>query len=161
MKVTLNLTNPLFDNQKRKTILHLVVSRSAIELEKEIKKVILESVPRGTLYGRGAITKIATKKNLGLGLRLVKNSRVRVIAGSRFHRASAKGQPFANDTGQTINSIRARDVSELKAQVSVGVKHAAILDSKNGLDRPFFASTAEKFKPRFKANIEKAIKEIS
>lgn len=134
MKVNLTLTNPLFNNQRRKQILSQAVQKSAVELESEIKQTILKSKPSGRLYKRG--------KN-------------------RFHRASAKGQSPAIDSGSLINSVRARTKSELVATVSTSKKYAEILDNKNKLDRPFFETTAEKFKPKFKENIRKAIADNS
>ncbi len=161
MKAKLVLNNPLWQTAARRKILDKAVQDSGIELEGEIKKTILDSKPAGRLYRRGSITKNASKKNLALGLRRKKGTKTRVIAGANFHRASAKGQPFANDSGQTINAIRAKRTGELKSKVAVGVKHGAILDDPNKLDRPFFRSTAEKFKPKFKENIADAIKENS
>jgi len=46
----------------------------------------------------------------------------------------------------------------MKAKVSSGSRIAEILDNPNKLDRPFFKSVAEKFKPKFKANISETIK---
>jgi hypothetical protein len=63
-----------------------------------------------------------------------------------------------SDTGNTLNSIRAKRTGEMKAKVSSGSKIAEILDNPNKLDRPFFKSVAEKFKPKFKANISETIK---
>ena len=161
MKATLKLNNPLWKTPERKAILSKAVQASAAELEKEIKQTILNSTPRGRLYRRGAITRAASKKNLALGLRRLKGNAKRVYAGAKFHRASAKGQPFASDTGQTINAIRTRKLALLKARVAASVKHGAILDDPKKLNRPFFASVAEKFKPKFKENIQKAIAQNS
>lgn len=133
MKVNLTLTNPLFNNQRRKLLLSHAVQRSAVELESELKQAILKSKPSGRLYKRG--------KN-------------------RFHRASAKGQPPAVDSGSLINSVKSQSTSPLKASVSTNKSYAKTLDNKEKLNRPFFSETANKFKAKFKANIQKAIQEI-
>lgn len=158
MKARLKLNNPMWKTPERRKLLDKVVQESAAELEGEIKKTILDSTPRGRTYRRGAITKAATKPLRALGLRAVKNDPKRLVAGARFHRASAKGQPFASDTGNTLNSIRAKETGEMKAKVSSGSRIAEILDNPNKLDRPFFKTVAEKFKPKFKANISETIK---
>lgn len=156
MKAILTLNNPLWNTPERRKILDTAVQESAIELESEIKQTILDSTPRGRLYRRGAITKRASKNNSFL--RKVAGNSKRVIAGSKFHRASAKGQPFATDTGGLLNSIRAKKTAELKAKVATNKNYAPRLDDKNKLDRPFFESTAEKFKAKFKQNLEDALK---
>jgi hypothetical protein len=46
----------------------------------------------------------------------------------------------------------------MKATVSSSKNYAQRLDDPAGLDRPFFHSTAEEFRPKFKQNIEGAIK---
>jgi hypothetical protein len=155
MKTTLKLTNPLWSNPQRKRILDKAVQESAAELEKEIKQTILDSVPRGKTYRRGAITRSRSARNIrGLKLQTRGN---KAIVGSRFHRASAKGQPPAVDTGGLINSVRARRYGVMKARVSAGKLYAPILDDPKKLNRPFFASVAEKFRPKFKQNIQEAI----
>lgn len=149
MKAVLSLTNPMWNSPQRKQLLDRVVQKSAAELEGEIKQKILNSSPRGKLYRRG----------------------------SKFHRASAPGQPPASDTGSLLNSIRASKIELLKARVSVGVKYGEPLDkgavainnrnsptkivgplrNRTIAPRPFFAVTAQKFKEKFKQNIKDAI----
>jgi len=161
MKATLKLTNPLWQGAKRKAILEKAVQQSGAELESEIKQTILGSAPAGRTYRRGNITKAASQKNTAPGLRRVKGKPQRVIAGTRFHRASAKGQPFASDTGETLNATRSEKTGEMRNKVSNSKKHSKILDDKNKLNRPFFESTAEKFRAKFKQNIAEAIRENS
>jgi len=159
MKARLKLTNPLWKTPERRRILDTAVQESAAELESEIKQRILNSTPRGRIYRRGAVTKAATKPLRALGLHSVRGNQKRVVAGARFHRASAKGQPPAVDSGSLLSSIRARrGKSEMSAIVATGKNYAPILDNLNKLDRPFFKSVAEKFKPKFKANISETIK---
>lgn len=131
MKAKLTLNNPLWQTAKRQAILDKAVQKSGAELESEIKRTILQANPAGRLYRRGR----------------------------RTHRASRKGQPFASDTGGTLNATRSKKTGEMRNTVSNSKKHAKILDAKTGLDRPFFESVAEKFKPVFKQNIRDEIKE--
>lgn len=140
MKSRLNLNNPLWRAPERRVILDKAVQESAAELESEIKQRVLKSAPRGRVYRKGSI----------------KGGR-----GSRIHRASAKGQPFASDTGATLNATRARKTGDMKATVVNSKAHSKILDDPQKLDRQFFESTARTFKPKFKANILEAIKENS
>ncbi len=159
MKATLKLNNPLWQTPERQKLLDKAVQQSGAELESEIKQAILGSVPSGRLYRRGATAKAASQKNLALGLRRAHSQPKRVIAGSRFHRASALAQAPAVDSGALLNSIRAKKVGQLSVKVATSKRYAVRLDDKNKLNRPFFASTAEKFRPKFKGNIRDAIKE--
>jgi hypothetical protein len=156
--VKLTLNNPMWNTPARRKILDKAVQESGAELEGEIKTTITDSVPAGRLYRKGSITKTATKPLLALGLRTRKGNAKRVIVGSRIHRASKKGQPPAVDTGGLINAIRASKTGEMKSTVTAGKAYAETLDDPKKLDRPFFKSTAEKFRPKFKENIENAIK---
>jgi hypothetical protein len=161
MKVKLTLNNPLWNQPERRAILDQAVQASGTELETAIKQKILDSQPRGRTYRRSAITKAATKPLLALGLRRKKGNPDRVVAGSNYHRASAKGQPPAVDSGGLINSTRAKKTGEMRSTVSVGKKYGEVLDDPNKLDRPFFRSTVKEFAPKFKENIQKAIAENS
>lgn len=142
MKSVLKLNNPLWKTPERRAILDKAVQPSGAELESLIKQKVLNSKPAGKTYRRGKI------------------KRGRVVTGSRFHRASAKGQPFANLTGATLNATRSKRIGLMRNTVSNQTKQAKILDDKNKLNRPFFQSTAEEFKPKFKQNLQEAIAEI-
>lgn len=158
MKIKLTLTDPLWTSAPRRALLDKAVQESGAELEGLIKKTILESKPAGKTYRRGAITKKATKGNLALGLKRRKGNVSQVFAGSNFHRASAPGQPPAVDTAGLLNSIRAKKTGDMKSQVSAGVAYAEVLDNPAKLGRPFFRVTVEEFRPKFKENIEEAIR---
>lgn len=162
MKTTLTLRNPLWNTPSRRALLGKIVQESGAELEGEIKRTMLPATrkeqPSGRTYRRGAITKNATKPLLALGLRRRKGNAKRVVAGSNFHRASKKGQAPAVDTGGLVNSIRAKKTGEMRSTISAGKAYAEPLDNPNKLDRPFFSSTAEAFRTKFKENIENAIK---
>lgn len=157
MKTTLRLNNPMWQTASRRRILDRAVQESGAELEAAMKRKMLPSTreqqPTGRTYRRARITKAATKGNLALGLRRKKGAKNRVVAGFEFHRASARGQAPAVDTGGLVNSIRARKTGPMKCRVSSGKAYARPLDDPNGLNRPFFSSTAEEFRPRFKENI--------
>ena len=161
MKSKLTLSNPLWQTTERRAILDKAVQQSGAELENLIKRKILDSTPRGRLYRRGAINRAASKKTSGLGLRRVANNPKRVIAGVTFHRASAKGQPPAVDKGELLNATRSKKTGEMRNKVANSKKYAPILDDPNGLDRPFFQSTADEFKAKFKQNIADVIRENS
>lgn len=188
MKATLKLNNPLWKTPGRKAILDKAVQASAVELEKEIKQTILNSTPRGRTYRRGAIRKKIAKRDLEFyrsNKKVFKRKftglyKEKTTVGYSFHRASAPGQAPAVDTGGLLNSIRAHRLAVLKARVSTSKKYAAALDNGATINnrssrtriagpfqnrtiaqRPFFASTAEKFKSKFKENIRKAIAENS
>ena len=132
MKTKLQLNNPIWKSPERRAMLSKTILQSAAELESRIKLRILNSTPRGRMYKRG---------------------------NNRFHRASARGQAPAVDSGNLINSIRARKTGFLSAVVATGNNYAAWLDDKNKLDRPFFNSEAEKFRAKFRQNILDAIKQ--
>lgn len=131
MKSELTLNNPLWKSPQRRAMLSRTVLQSAAELESRIKRKILDSRPAGRVYGRGK---------------------------RRFHRASARGQAPAVDTGGLLNSIRARKIGLLKAVVATSKIYAARLDDQNRLNRPFFQSEADAFRPKFKQNLLDAIK---
>lgn len=177
MKARLILNNPLWKTPERRAILDKTVQESAAQLESLIKRKILDSQPSGRVYRRGPITAGASQKNLGLGLRRARNNSKLVVIGSGFHRASAPGQPPASDSGGLLNSIRAKKLAVLAAKVEVGKNYGAALDKgavingrskrtriigplKNRIikARPFFASTVEAFKAKFRQNINDAIR---
>ncbi len=162
MKATLKLTNPLWQTAARRRILDQAVRQSAAELEREIKQTILDSVPRGRLYRRGSITARATKAKLSLGLQRKKGTKTRLIAGSKFHRASARGQPPAVDSGKLLRSIRVQPGQKpLQLKIIVGVSYAKRLDDPKGLNRPFVVRSRNNFRRKFKANVQKAIAQNS
>jgi hypothetical protein len=89
-------------------------------------------------------------------LKLKNDRKGRLVVGSTFYRASAPGQPPAIRTGRLLNSIGSRRIGPTAARVSVSVEYALPLDDPDGLDRPFFMSQAEMYRPRFEQNIADA-----
>lgn len=176
MKSKLTLTNPLWQTAARRKILDKAVQQSGAELESRIKRKILDSTPAGQTYRRGAITRKANKKNLKLGLKSFETSRrvksqklinggitelqkqTRVVVGYKFHRASARGQAPAVDSGGLLSSIRSKRIGFLSVRVASSKRYALNLDSRSSLNRPFFSVTVEEFKPKFKQNIIEAIR---
>lgn len=128
----------------------VAVGQAAAELEGRMKTRILQSKPSGRTYRLNAIVRKTGKRSIRnvKGLRRVNDGKS-VIAGYNFHRASRRGQPPAVLSGRLINSIRGRRIGDFTGRVGVGVVYAPRLDNPNGLDRPFFMSTARDYRPRF------------
>ena len=169
MQATLKLTNPLWKTPERRRILDLAVQQSGAELESEVKKVILNSTPRGKLYRRGAIRRQIAGRDLKFfrsNKRVFRRKftglfRETTVVGYNFHRASAKGQSPAVESGGLVNSIQSQRAKPLHNIVKVGKVYGVILDDKQRLDRPFFTVTVKNFREKFKANIQEAINEIA
>lgn len=169
MKAKLTLKNPLWLESRRRAILDKAVQQSGAELEAAIKRKILDGAKTGKTYRRGAIKKKIAERDLSFyraDRRVFKRTfsglyAEKTTVGYRFHRASRKGEAPASETGGLVNSIRARKVGFLSVKVATSLRYARPLDSKNGLDRPFFAATAEEFRSKFKQNIREAIRDNS
>ena len=169
MKSILKLNNPLWQTPARRAILDKTVQQSGAELESRIKQKILTGPKSGKTYRRSAIKNKVAKRDLGFyrsNRKVFKRTfsgldREKTTVGYQFHKASAKGESPANDTGGLANATRSKKTGEMRNQVANSKKYAKPLDDPNGLNRPFFASTAEEFKPKFKQNIADAIRENS
>lgn len=70
----------------------------------------------------------------------------------RTHKASAKGEAPATDTGNLVNSIKVNEQIGLKAQVQAGAKYAGYLE--DDLDRPFM-------QPAYEENLDFLDKELN
>lgn len=121
-----------------------------------MKRNISVSVAAGRTYRRAAIVRKASRRNSGLKLKTRKGGSL-VVVGFQFHRASRRGQPPAIDTGKLINSIRALRISKFRHRINVGALYGAYLDDPEVLDRPFFASRVELFRPVFFENMRRAV----
>lgn len=154
MHSNLTLTSPIFRQGVNPAAISAAVYKSAAELERDMKENIQKSTPRGRTYKKTAITRASTRSRAGLGLRRRGN---RLIVGYQFHRASAPGQPPAIRHGRLINSIRATRNGPFSARVNCGVLYGRPLDDPAGLNRPFFISRAELYRPRFIENVRAAI----
>lgn len=110
--VTRKLDSQIFNGTARRQAFANFVGRQAKDFKAVTKRRMIESKPAGRLYPR----------KRGAGFR-------------RFHRASARGQRPAIDTGKLLNSIEDRRFGEFKAEVFAGAEYAKYLQSER-LDRP-------------------------
>ncbi len=119
------------------------VMRDIDKLEKELAYRIVdeartlmdESVPSGRLYRRGGF-----KRGASRGLRL-QGGRARGL-GTRIHRASAPGQPPAEDTGRLYKDITVRRMGSGKYRVRFGAPYIGFLEFK--LNRPVVIPAIER-----------------
>lgn len=108
---------------------------TAREFREGIRKKILSAKPSGVMYRRRS----------GKGF-------------SRSHRASAKGQRFANDSGATLKSLTAQRTGELSASVQFESKTAEYLI---GMERIVISAQDEKEGQKLlDSNAAKAIKKL-
>jgi len=119
------------------------VTKTALDVDRDIKKRMQSSPASGRLYRRG-------------------KGRNR----SRTHRASAPGQPPAIDTGRLINSIMFRQETPLTATVSSNAIYAARLEYGGGdsrgvyiAPRPSWRPAVEKMRPKLAERIERALRD--
>jgi hypothetical protein len=116
-------------------------------VEGEAKRLMQQSTPTGRTYRRGEINKPASIVLLRMGLQFSKRRQGAVVAGFRFHRASAAGQPPAPDTTNLVNSMRAKRTGAMSAELQVNAAYAGLLEppfeGEGGLEgllnRPFLA----------------------
>jgi hypothetical protein len=90
----------------------------AYRIVDEARRFIDESKPSGRIYRRGSIKGSRTKEGIAAGLR--RSGKTRMIVGSRFHRASAPGQPLAEDSGESYRDITVRRVGKGNYRVRFG-----------------------------------------
>jgi hypothetical protein len=120
-------------------------------VESEAKRLMQHSIPTGRTYRRAEINKAASITLLRLGLQLSKRRQGQVVAGYRFHRASAPGEPPAVDTANLVNSMRAKRTGPMSAELMVNAAYAGFLEppfeGETGveglLNRPFLAPAIE------------------
>lgn len=105
----------------------------------EARRIIDESSPSGRVYRRKAITTRRTKAKERIGLR--RRGKTRLISGYGFHRASAKGQPPAKDTGKLYRNIKVLRKNATEYRVVFGAPYAGYLEF--NLDRPFVLPAIE------------------
>ena len=83
-----------------------------------------------------------------MGLQFSRRREGQVVAGYRFHRASAPGEPPTVDTSNLVNSIRAKRAGAMSAELMVNAAYAGFLEppfegetgTEGGLlNRPFLA----------------------
>lgn len=113
--------------------------RFANQIPIEARRIIDESTPRGRIYRRGAITGRRTAEGMRMGLK--PRGKSRMITGSRFHRASAPGQPPAVDTGRLRRDITVVRTGRGRYRVRFGASYAGFLEF--SLNRPFVLPAIE------------------
>lgn len=102
------------------------IARDIDKIEQELAYRIVEesralmdgSTPRGRLYRRG---RFRARQSRGLG------GRARG-PGTRIHRASAPGQPPAEDTGKLYREITVRRLKSGHYRVRFGARYAGFLE---------------------------------
>jgi hypothetical protein len=115
IKTKIKLDSEIFKAVSRRQAISNLVGRSARDFKNLTKRRIIESRPAGRLYSRGP----------GTGF-------------TRAHRASAKGQRPAIDTGKLLNSIDDKRTGELSSEAFAGAEYAKHLQSAR-LDRPIMS----------------------
>lgn len=116
MKAYTHLNSDIFQDVPRRQAVSNLISRSARELKNLTKQRMVRSTPTGRLYARRG----------GSGFR-------------RFHRASARGQRPAIDTGKLLNSIQSKTLGEFKAATVAEAPYAKYLQSER-LNRPILSA---------------------
>jgi hypothetical protein len=102
----------------------------------EARALMDSSTPSGKLYRRGSFRRGQSR---GLG------SRARGV-GTRIHRASAPGQPPAEDTGRLYRDITVRRMASGRYRVRFGAGYAGYLELGTGRmrARPFVIPAIER-----------------
>ena len=98
----------------------------AYRIPDEARRLMDESTPTGRVYRRGSIRGRRTKAGIEAGLRT--SGRTRMVVGSRFHRASAPGQPPAEDTGRLYRDITVRRMASGRYRVRFGAPYIGFLE---------------------------------
>lgn len=128
----------------------------------------------GRTYGRGAVTRRASKttRSLGLRERTTKGGNRLAIVGATFHRASAPGEAPAVDQGQLINSISTAKSGPLSSVVFTPMPYAWALEAGAYYSqlksrrvvkiepRPSFGPAVEAARPGFEQDCDAAIREV-
>jgi hypothetical protein len=111
----------------------------AYRIVDESRTLMDSSVPSGRVYRRGGF-----RRGQSRGLNAGPGRRARG-AGSRFHRASAPGQPPAEDSGRLYRDINVRRLSTGRYRVRFGAGYAGYLEFGTGRmrARPFVLPAIE------------------
>lgn len=142
------------------------LEKDANDLRRELRAVIYEaaedvrgeaikSISRGSKSGYTYEWRGVAKGLEPDSFRKVKGKVIPVKIRNKPHTASAKGEAPASDTGNLVNSIRAKEYSGLRAEVTARAKYSGYLE--DDLDRPFLEPAYEKVEPKLEREIEKAI----
>lgn len=115
IKTTVKLDSQIFKDVSRRQAVSNLVGRNAKDFKNLTKRRMIESRPTGRLY----------RRSRGAGF-------------IRSHRASAKGQRPAIDSGNLLNSVQDKRTGEFTAEASVGAEYAKYLQSRR-LKRPIMS----------------------
>lgn len=150
MKATLTFDDPRWDMPATEQRLRSGIFKS----RKELKEAIREEHRRGG--DLPAIYLVTSSQGSGF---------------SAKHKVSRRGNPPSPDTLTLLNNIADRDLGTLSGEVYVKdavapggsnpAVYGPILDNPSKLNRPFFATTAEKYRPTFEKNMENALNNVS
>ncbi len=126
----------------------------------------------GRTYGRGAITRRATKTTRGLGLRErvlhrgqldergFSLERRLAIVGYKFHRASAPGEAPAVDQGAAIGSIKTRPKGLRATLAGSSILELLERGTPKIAARPVFGPALERARPNFERKTDEAIRRL-
>lgn len=154
MQISFN--NPIWDKARRADLLSKGLYAAGVQAVEDIGANIDESVPRGRVYRRKAIVRVSSKQNRVKGLRMTQRSgKPAVIVGYKFHRASAKGQPPAKDTGKLRRSTKVKRMAAFRVRVFNDAEYAKYLEPPAKLHRPFLANVIVKNQAKYLAIIDK------
>lgn len=119
-------------------------AEDAIDIRRELRKVIV-----GTAFA----VESNAKRSLNEGGKSGKAYKKYVPR--RTHKASAKGQAPASDTGNLANSIRVNEKFGLSAEVIANAKYSGRLE--DDLDRPFMEPAYKKEESNLERELNRAI----
>ncbi len=168
LKTTVRLGSRIFQQGALRQELTEVVSRTALEVEADVKLRIKQGAKSGRTYRRASIKRVVGEKKARefkqMGLRRARGANAaQFVVGYRIHRASAAGESPADDTGHLANSIRATPAriegQQVRADVTAGAFYARRLEDE--LNRPFFKPAVEKARPQFVADVNDAVRRLS
>lgn len=113
-------------------------------IEREAKEAILAPGRTGRTYRRAKITRAASGRLKAAGFRTytTKNDKERAIVGYEFHRASARGEAPASDSGTLVNRIRGKMTGNFSGEIEFGTAYAALLEAE--MDRPYINLSIER-----------------
>ncbi len=119
-------------------------NKNAIDIRKEVRKAIIAAA----LLVEGEAV-ISVQRGLKTGRTYKKYN------PKRIHKASAKGQAPASDTGNLANSIRYKERAGLRADVEARANYSGFLEE--DLERPFMQPALDKKEREINRLIERAI----
>jgi hypothetical protein len=138
---------------------HRLVAWGILNVQTRARMAILSGNKTGRTYRRGKVTRKRTAAYAGSGLRgyKTKSGTPMVIVGATFHRASARGEAPASDTGYLANNIGAMMVGQYTGITYVSAGYAAILEGP--MDRPFLGPAVEAVRKPFLDGMRRIVME--